>query len=278
MHLKNLFICLLFLIIFKIGNAQCPENPLAIDPDEYEETMRRLYPGCPISGTGFSSNPTPLELLPVYVYPKDQTGPWWSYNTDWWYARPIPNVINMPTDPFKALRPCPGDIKKTPTIAPSSPTNFAGGQYGNTRKYKNGSIKHHDGIDIEAPVGTPLFSTHTGSITRVVRDLDDNHRAGSWGNLIEITFKIGEDQYKLLYAHLSEVAKEIEVGKSLTAGTYLGKSGISGNAGKKDGVYQDIIPHVHIKATKNGKSTDPGPVLGTKFDKSTGKPLNSPCQ
>lgn len=82
-----------------------------------------------------------------------------------------------------------------------------------------------------------------------------------------------------MYGHLGKIHESIEVGKKVFTGMLMGTSGISGNAGLKNGEYQnDVIPHVHIRARKNNQKYDPANLLSTKFNKTTGKALNSnPC-
>ena len=56
------------------------------------------------------------------------------------------------------------------------------------------SIRHHDGIDIKAKIGTPIIATADGIISSASYE-------GNWGNLVVIKHKNG---YQTLYSHLSK--------------------------------------------------------------------------
>lgn len=193
----------------------------------------------------------------------------------------VPGLVRADKGPYsEGAMPCPGDVVKDPNVAPSGGWNFKGGTYGYTR---SSGKQFHNGLDIEAQEGTFLYATHSGIITRIVNTLDRNYIQDSYGNLVEIEFKIGADTYKLMYGHLNEVESVLEVGRFISYGTYIGKSGISGNAGMKQGIPQeDVVPHVHIKASKNGKPYDPELLMKRKYDKQTGQPIsdpeNDPCK
>ncbi|WP_279634406.1 M23 family metallopeptidase [Sphingobacterium detergens] len=134
-------------------------------------------------------------------------------------------------------------------------------------------------MDIAVNLQEPVFSSHSGTITGIERKFGPTEYAkNSYGNYVEVSFNVGNDKWKLLFGHLGEISPELEVGKSISAGVFIGTGGLSGNAGYKNGEPQSgMVPHVHIRGRENGKSTDPAKVLNTKFNKSNGQATNNPC-
>ncbi|WP_340198601.1 peptidoglycan DD-metalloendopeptidase family protein [Ascidiimonas sp. W6] len=94
----------------------------------------------------------------------------------------------------------------------------------------------HGGIDIKAPMGTPIVATADGKITFSSFKKD-------WGNLIIINHS---DGYETWYAHMQgfEVAKGASVEKGAIIG-YVGSTG------------QSTGPHLHYEVRRNGKRLNP---------------------
>lgn len=91
------------------------------------------------------------------------------------------------------------------------------GQFGLTR---NGGTTRHDGIDINAPSGTPVFAAEGGVVTDVgVR--------GIAGNRVQITMADGT---VLTYSHLDSAS--VASGDRLYEGQQVGDAGTSGNAAR----------------------------------------------
>ncbi|AZJ35874.1 hypothetical protein D6T69_10210 [Tenacibaculum singaporense] len=91
--------------------------------------------------------------------------------------------------------------------------------YGKRRNpLKNGKKMMHNGIDIKAPIGTPVIATADGVIAKAA---DQN----KWGNLIVIEHS---DGYQTWYAHLQKfnVTKNQSVKKGDVIG-YVGNTGAS---------------------------------------------------
>lgn len=95
----------------------------------------------------------------------------------------------------------------------------------------------HAGLDFSTPVGTPLVAMSSGVVTKA-------EYAGGYGLKVEIRYWDGTVSY---FAHMSEVA--VETGDAVRAGTYVGKSGNTGNS---------TGPHLHLEIhPKGGDPTDP---------------------
>lgn len=95
----------------------------------------------------------------------------------------------------------------------------------------------HDGIDFSAALGTDIFSTAEGTITKIKRS---KH---GYGNEVIITHKNG---YSTRYAHLNEI--HIEEGQRVSKNTCVGTVGTTGLS---------TGPHLHYEVLLNNKSIDP---------------------
>jgi murein DD-endopeptidase MepM/ murein hydrolase activator NlpD len=137
-----------------------------------------------------------------------------------------------------------------------------GGTFGYTRM--NGK-KFHDGIDLIAPVGTPIYSIKDGVVKKVIStqvqglpnykdNKGDNNGAGN-----RVTILSGN--LALSYWHLSKVDKLIRVGDSVKRGQIIGLSGSTGNANRPG----SSGPHLHLNAKYNGVSVNPEKYIKTKL-------------
>ena len=96
--------------------------------------------------------------------------------------------------------------------------------------------ENHTGIDIDAPLGTEVFTAYKGKVTRV----EENEFYGKFvmvdhgGGLVS------------LYGHLSE--QKVNVGDEADENTVVG---LSGNSGRSTG------PHLHFEIRKDGQCVNP---------------------
>ena len=95
----------------------------------------------------------------------------------------------------------------------------------------------HNGLDMIAPSGEPVYAVADGVVKDVIRS-----RKGL-GNVVEIDHGNG---YVTRYAHLADV--EVRKGRSLTKGTRIGYVGVSGNS---------FAPHLHYEVIKDTVVMDP---------------------
>ena len=95
----------------------------------------------------------------------------------------------------------------------------------------------HNGLDIIAVQGEPVYATASGYVSDVI-----NSRKGQ-GNVVEITHPGG---YKTRYAHLADI--QVRKGVQVRKGAYVGYVGISGNS---------FAPHLHYEIIKDGEYLDP---------------------
>jgi peptidoglycan LD-endopeptidase LytH len=104
--------------------------------------------------------------------------------------------------------------------------------------------RKHEGVDIFAPTGTPIYSATDGIIV-----FKGWNRLG--GNTVTV-WGAGDKQY--YYAHLSKYAN-IRNAQIITRGTLIGFVGVSGNA-------RGTPPHLHFGIyDKNWKASNPYPKL-----------------
>jgi len=99
----------------------------------------------------------------------------------------------------------------------------------------------HNGLDIGAPLGAPIWSIASGVVSAVV------HSNVGYGNRVEITHDNGAWS---LYSHLSKIY--VWSGKRVGQGFTIGASGSVGNSSG---------PHLHIEIKYNGVYVDPAQVL-----------------
>jgi len=118
--------------------------------------------------------------------------------------------------------------------------SYGEGHFG--AKRKNG--RRHTGLDILAPVGTPVRASKSGW---AVRKLDED----GYGNYVIVYHK---GDFATLYAHLKET--KIKWAKKVRQGDVVGWVGRSGNAR-----YRGIKPHLHFEVRKGGSFLDPEELL-----------------
>jgi murein DD-endopeptidase MepM/ murein hydrolase activator NlpD len=97
----------------------------------------------------------------------------------------------------------------------------------------------HTGIDIKAPVGTPVMATASGKVI-VTREVIGGY---GYGQPCVIEHKFG---YQTLYGHL--VRLEVYKNKIVQKGDVIGRVG---DTGMSQG------PHLHYEVRKNGKPLNP---------------------
>ncbi|MQA78909.1 MAG: peptidoglycan DD-metalloendopeptidase family protein [Streptosporangiales bacterium] len=93
----------------------------------------------------------------------------------------------------------------------------------------------HQGTDMLAPMGTPVFAVEDGTINRAGNN-------GLGGIVIILQGKSGDQYY---YAHNS--ANLVNTGQKVVAGEQIAKVGMTGNA-------QGTVPHVHFELWPGGGS------------------------
>jgi len=101
-----------------------------------------------------------------------------------------------------------------------------------------GYSKMHQGVDLAAPTGTPIFAAGDGTIAKIGRN-------GTYGKYIRI--RHGE-AYSTAYGHVSRFAKGLKSGSRVRQGQVIA---YVGSTGRSTG------PHLHYEVLKGGKQVNP---------------------
>lgn len=97
--------------------------------------------------------------------------------------------------------------------------------------------KLHAGLDFAAPIGTPIYATADGTVTKA------EFNEGGFGNHVIVNHGYG---YETLYGHMVRI--KTRVGRKVKRGEVIG---YVGSTGKSTG------PHCHYEVHKNGTPVDP---------------------
>lgn len=143
-----------------------------------------------------------------------------------------PNTVNTHTDNLSASNntkiqaPIKGEFKNSGGFTPGNVVLNERHQHG------------HQGVDMRAPGGTPVYPMAAGIVT-------DIGSGGKGGNFIHIDHGNGMKTY---YAHLGTI--NIKAKDKVDNNTVIGTVGASGNAA-------DTYPHLHFTVSVNGVLKDP---------------------
>lgn len=102
----------------------------------------------------------------------------------------------------------------------------------------------HEGQDIFAPRGTPVYAATPGYVL--------SRGENRLGGLYVMIMGTGGRQY--YYAHLDRIAPELSVGDHVTTKTIVGYVGTTGNA-------RGTAPHLHFGVFELSGAIDPLPLL-----------------
>lgn len=141
-----------------------------------------------------------------------------------------------------------GGIMIWPTVANSYITS----QYGSRLHPIQGIVKNHDGIDIGATMGEPIYATQDGIIIYY-------GWMGGYGKSVMIDHGINDQGIKIvtLYGHGSEFIETLDVGSKVKQGDVIMKIGSTGNS---------TGPHLHFEVRENGVVVDPKKYLSNEED------------
>ena len=95
----------------------------------------------------------------------------------------------------------------------------------------------HNGLDIIASQGDPVFAAAKGRVSSVVRSFKGE------GNVVEINHG---DGYVTRYCHLGDIY--VSQGQTVPVGKKIAAIGLSGNS---------FVPHLHFEVLKDGEYRDP---------------------
>lgn len=104
-----------------------------------------------------------------------------------------------------------------------------------------GATRHHEGVDLAAPRGTPVHAVADGR----VEFAGVQH---GYGNVVYVQHADGRDT--TVYGHLSRI--DVKMNQRITRGEQIGTVGSTGIA---------TGPHLHFELRVNGSPINPSPVL-----------------
>ncbi len=126
-------------------------------------------------------------------------------------------------------------VAVTGTVSPVSAGEVTS-RFGMRSDPFHGNQRRHNGIDIAAPTGTPVYATANGVV-------DYAAWKGSYGKLVTIKHPSG---HETRFAHLSEILT--------TRGAVVRKGQIIGRVGSTG---RSTGPHLHYEVRYRGKPLDP---------------------
>lgn len=142
-------------------------------------------------------------------------------------------VPELPSEPvqYEAL---PSGIPLTANTEITSRFGYRGNPFGGF------SSEFHNGLDLAAGMGTPVYSTAPGWIEET-----------GWNRIFGLMILIDHNNgYRTLYGHLSEL--NVEVGQEIAYGGFIGRVGSTGRS---------TGPHLHYSVFRYGVAVDPVPYL-----------------
>jgi murein DD-endopeptidase MepM/ murein hydrolase activator NlpD len=181
-----------------------------------------------------STGPSPSTSVPSPTAPSSVTVP---------TAPTAPATIPGPgAPPTTATRPA-VTAPAPPTSPPPAGERFswpADGRLGDRFGVNPTSGRRHEGLDILAPVGTPVRAAQDGRVVTAGHDATLN---GGYGNLVIIEHAGG---FTTRYAHLSAVG--VAVGDVVSDGQVIGATGMTGNVASAQ---------VHFEIRRGDVAEDP---------------------
>lgn len=116
-------------------------------------------------------------------------------------------------------------------------------KFGMVRKNADGTLRAHQGIDLQADKGTLAYAIADGVIVGVNLGLD------GYGYTATLKFEHEGSTLFAFYAHLSEIA--VKVGETVNAGQWIGKTGSTGNAKGMETIAKGSHLHLEIRTKQN---------------------------
>ena len=113
-------------------------------------------------------------------------------------------------------------------------------RFGPRQNPVTGNHTIHQGLDLAAPEGTPVYATREGTVS-------DQGTDPVLGRYIIISHS---DNWVSLYGHLSRI--ETSLRQQVNSGTLIGRVGSTG---------QSTGPHLHFELRQNGRAQDPERLL-----------------
>jgi murein DD-endopeptidase MepM/ murein hydrolase activator NlpD len=127
-----------------------------------------------------------------------------------------------------------------PSDKPVKTAEFTSG-YGIRSDPFRGGAARHAGIDLAAPIGTPIYATADGTVSNA------GYNSGGYGNLIKLDHGRG---IETRYGHLSAIL--VSAGQHITRGQLIGRMGSTGRS---------TGSHLHYEVRIDGRAVNPIPFM-----------------
>lgn len=101
-----------------------------------------------------------------------------------------------------------------------------------------GVVRMHSGVDLAAPVGTPVYAAFSGVV-------DGATSGGGYGNVVRLAHAGSRES---VYAHLQSIRAGLAQGQAIRAGELIGYVGSTGFS---------TGPHLHFELIVDGRAVDP---------------------
>lgn len=118
-------------------------------------------------------------------------------------------------------------------------TNFT---YSSINLFRPPNRPNHNGFDMLAPAGTPIFAATSG----VVRISQESY--SGYGVAVVIDGVVGGQQVSTLYGHMTYGSRQVVAGQRVSAGQLIGAVGSTGSS---------TANHLHLEVRINGGLADP---------------------
>ena len=113
-----------------------------------------------------------------------------------------------------------------------------GGSYTQGRSIGGG----HNGADMLAPAGTPIYATAAGVVRASAESI------GGYGVCVMIDSVVGGQQVQSTYGHMTYGSRQVAVGQTVSAGQLIGYVGSTGRS---------TANHLHFEVWINGGMVEP---------------------
>lgn len=136
----------------------------------------------------------------------------------------------------------------------------SGGQV--TSEYGMRNSKHHNGIDVFLPAGSPINMNYSGGTFTVEKAVTNKPKTGL-GNYVVLSGNVNGHKVRFTFGHLQNNSINLQVGQQVNAGELLGKVGNTGYTGNSRQGFGDWYEgkshgnHLHLGIEVDGKKIDP---------------------
>lgn len=120
--------------------------------------------------------------------------------------------------------------------------------------YNNSGTHKHQGIDMRASKGTPLYATEDNGIVTVANDID---KSGTGKHIVIKYNRPDGKSYEVTCMHLDSIS--VKEGDTVKAGQIIGKTGNTGGTEKRK-----MDEHLHFEVREGGEKPREGKIIDPK--------------